>query len=334
VQVRRDRRLVLKKELCPAAYALLLLLSGCAVRALDPAGPAAAAIARLWWVMLALAGIVFAAVMGMLGVALWRRRGSLPPRDRLGRWLVAIGGALGPALIILVLMVYNTSVTVELEEPPAPLERTVEVTSHQWWWHVHYPQAGVTTANEVHLPAGTPVAVRLRSADTIHAFWVPELQGKRDMMPDYVGRTWLQADRPGIYRGLCAEFCGLQHAKMQFLVIVHEPEAFEDWMKQRQTPRADLVDEQAIRGQQVFAESGCAGCHAVRGTSATGTLGPDLTHLASRRELGAGTLPNTRENLAAWILNAQQFKPGNRMPPMPVPDQELEDLLAYLETLR
>jgi cytochrome c oxidase subunit 2 len=318
-----------------ASGASLSILSGCGVRVLDPAGPAAAAIANLWWVMFALSVIIFVGVMAALAVGIWGRRdGSEGRRERLGRHLVLIGGGLVPGVVILALMVYNTYVSVDLEEPPSEPALTVSVRSNQWWWHVHYPDHDITTANEIHIPAGRSVRLELTSDDVIHAFWVPELQGKRDMMPDHVGQLWLQADEPGTYRGQCAEFCGRQHAKMEFLVIAHEPGPFQAWLEERQAPRPDLTDEQAIRGKEVFSEVGCGNCHRVRGTDAAGELGPDLTNLASRRELGAGTLPNTREHLADWIVNAQAFKPGNLMPPVPMSDEDLQDLLAYLETLR
>jgi cytochrome c oxidase subunit 2 len=303
------------------------------VQALDPAGPAAAAIARLWWVMLVLGLLVFIGVMAALILALRRRRGAPGEEGQLGLGLVAIGGAIVPAVVILVVMLYNTYVSVDLQDPPTPAELSVFVESNQWWWHVHYPDDEVTTANEIHIPAGEAVTLQLTSDDVIHAFWVPKLQGKRDLMPDHVGQLWLQADRPGTYRGQCAEFCGRQHAKMEFLVIAHEPESFAAWLERHQQPPADPETDQAVRGKEVFFEAGCGDCHAVRGTEASGTLGPDLTLLASRRELGAGTLPNTRENLAAWIFDSQQFKPGNLMPRMPMPDEDLEALLAYLETL-
>lgn len=330
-----DRRRVSRwAALCVSGLSLPFL-SGCGVRVLDPAGPAAAAIANLWWVMFALSVIIFAGVMATLGIGIWGRRdGPKGRREQVGRHLVLIGGALVPAVVILGLMAYNTYVSVDLEEPPTAPVLTVSVRSNQWWWHVHYPDHDLTSANEIHIPAGQPVTLQLTSDDVIHAFWVPALQGKRDMMPDHVGRLWLQADEPGVYRGQCAEFCGRQHAKMEFLVIGHEPEVFQAWLEERQAPHPDLTDDQAIRGKEVFSEYGCGNCHTVRGTEATGELGPDLTTLASRRELGAGTLSNTRDHLAAWILNSQEFKRGNLMPPVPMPDEDLQDLLAYLETLR
>ena len=317
-----------------AGLAALLLLSGCGVRALDPAGPAAADIASLWWVMFAISLVVFIGVMAALAIALWRRRDPKTSSDQLGRRMVTIGGALIPGIIVLGLMVYNTYITVKLEEPPSPPVITIDVESHQWWWNVDYPEIGFTTANEIHIPAGQSVLLQLHSDDVIHAFWVPELHGKRDMMPDFTGQLWLQADEPGTYRGQCAEFCGLQHAKMLFLVIAHEPEDFQSWLREQEAPRPEITEPEALRGQQVFLDEGCAACHTVRDTEATGTLGPDLTNIASRRELGAGTLSNTPGNLAAWIVDSQLFKPGNRMPPSPMSGEDLRDLLTYLEHLR
>ncbi len=332
-EVDRQRESLFRKGSYWRGLALLLFLSGCEVRALDPAGPASAAIARLWWVMLTLSVVVFTGVIAALVIALWRRRARQDQDSRLGRRLVTFGGAILPGLIVLGLMVYNTYVTVGLEEPPSTPGVTIRVASHQWWWHVDYLDYDFAVANEIHIPAGQPVGLRLHSVDVIHSFWVPELQGKRDMMPDHVGRLWLQADKPGTYRGQCAEFCGLQHAKMQFLVIAHKPEAFEQWLAQQQVPPPEPSEDRALRGQEIFLDSGCGDCHTVRGSEAAGTVGPDLTNLASRRELGAGTLPNTPENLADWIVDSQQFKPGNQMPPVPLSDQDLENLIGYLETL-
>jgi cytochrome c oxidase subunit 2 len=247
---------------------------------------------------------------------------------------VTWAGAIAPGIIVLGLMTYNTYVSVDLEEPPTEPGVVVAVDAYQWWWRVEYPELGFVTANEVNVPVGQPLVVRLYSADVIHSFWVPQLQGKRDLMPDFQGTMWMQADRAGAYRGQCAEFCGLQHAKMQFLVIAHEQQEWEAWLQAHQQPPAVPTSGQAFRGLQVFLGSECVYCHTVRGTNATGTLGPDLTDLATRRELGAGTVLNTRGNLAAWIIDSQRLKPGNKMPPMPMPGPDLVDLLAYMETLR
>jgi cytochrome c oxidase subunit II len=328
-----DRKPTLNRGLPYAGLLSLLVLSGCGVRALDPAGPAASAIANLWWVMFITSSIVFVVVMIALALAL-RRRDVGDRGEGLSRSLVTYGGAIIPGIIVFGLMIYNTYISVKLEEPPTTPVTTIRALSHQFWWHFEYPEYDFATANELHIPVGQAVMVQLHSDDVIHAFWVPQLHGKRDMMPDHVGQIWLQADEPGTYQGQCAEFCGMQHAKMQFLVIAHEPEDYEAWLAQHQVVPPVPEDPRVFRGQQIFLGSECVYCHTVRGTNATGTLGPDLTNLASRRMLGAGTLPNTRGHLAGWIIDPQQFKPGNLMPPSPMDGQDLMDMLVYLESLR
>jgi cytochrome c oxidase subunit 2 len=203
-----------------------------------------------------------------------------------------------------------------------------------WWWEVRYPDHEVTTANEIYIPAGQPVNFRLTTNDVIHSFWVPELNGKIDMIPGKTNTLWLQAAEPGIYRGLCTEFCGLQHAKMQYLVIAVPPNAFAQWVEQQRQPAPAPTDETTRLGQQIFLGSACVYCHAIRGTNASGQLGPDLTHIASRRTLGAGILPNNRGTLGGWTINSQHIKPGNRMPPMNLSGAELQALLDYLATLQ
>jgi cytochrome c oxidase subunit II len=315
----------------------LALLSGCRIRALTPAGPAARSIAGLWWFMFAISIIVFLAVVITLAIALWRSRGNEEDEvraHRLSYGMITWGGAIVPGIIVLALMAYNTSVTVRLETPPPDNVLEVAVRAHHFWWEVNYHQYGFMTANEIHVPTGQPFVVLLDSEDVIHSFWVPQLHGKRDLMPDFTGRLWMQADEPGIYRGQCAEFCGLQHAKMHFLVVALEPNDFQAWLQQQLTEPSIPTSGRALRGRQVFMGSECVYCHAISGTNATSTFGPDLTNIASRMELGAGTLPNTRGNLAAWIIDAQHFKPGNYMPPMPVAGPDLQDMLHYMDTLR
>jgi cytochrome c oxidase subunit II len=178
-----------------------------------------------------------------------------------------------------------------------------------------------------------PVAFTLYSEDVIHSFWVPQLHGKIDHMPGHETGIWLQADEPGVYRGQCGEYCGLQHARMHFLVIAHEQEEFDAWVAARQESPPQPEEDPALRGQQVFLGSACVYCHTVSGTNASGVLGPDLSDMAVRREIGAGTLPNSPGNLAAWIIDSQTIKPGNRMPPMPMAGPDLQALLAYMQTL-
>jgi cytochrome c oxidase subunit 2 len=212
-------------------------------------------------------------------------------------------------------------------------EVVIDVIGHQFWWEVRYPNQEIVTANEIHIPVGEPVALRLTSADVIHSFWVPELHGKLDLTPGLTTHLLLQADQPGEYRGQCAEFCGVQHARMGLLVIAGTRADFDAWVARQQLPAAPPTDEVAIAGQQVLLGSSCVYCHTVAGTNATGTLGPDLTHLASRRTLAAATVPNTRGHLAGWIIDPQAIKPGNKMPPTNLSAEELLALLAYLETL-
>jgi cytochrome c oxidase subunit 2 len=213
----------------------------------------------------------------------------------------------------------------------------IDVIGHQFWWEVTYPDVlasnQFTTANEIHIPVGRPVVLNLTSNDVIHSFWVPELHGKRDLIPAYGNKLTLRADRPGTYLGQCAEFCGYQHAKMRIVVIAEAPEQFAAWQNaQRQSARPPS-NAAETRGQQVFLALSCLMCHTVQGTPAGGKVAPDLTHLASRNTIGAGILPNTREHLAAWILDPQVSKPGNKMPPNPMSSEDLQALLAYLGSL-
>lgn len=198
---------------------------------------------------------------------------------------------------------------------------------------MRYPGHNVVTANELHLPVGRPVTVRLTTQDVIHSFWVPELHGKLDMIPNQTNSFWLQADNAGVYKGLCAEFCGVQHAKMTFLVVAQPQAEFDAWLVQQQAAAEVPAEPLAQRGVQLFLVAGCAHCHTVRGIGAAGNLGPDLTHIASRRTLAAGILPNEQAILARWIIDPQHSKPGNLMPPTALAEDELQALVAYLETL-
>jgi cytochrome c oxidase subunit 2 len=214
----------------------------------------------------------------------------------------------------------------------------MDVIGHQWWWEVRYgdpahPDFGFTTANEVHLPVGRPVRVRLRTADVIHSFWLPQIAGKTDLIPGQVNETWLEAERPGTSRGMCAEYCGLQHATMALAVTAESPESFARWAAAQRAGAAPPSTPEAQAGRVVFVRS-CGACHAVAGTDALGRVGPDLTHVASRPTIGAGALENTPANLARWITDAPAIKEGARMPAIPLDDAELRAVVAYLRTLR
>ncbi|HVL99906.1 MAG TPA: cytochrome c oxidase subunit II [Egibacteraceae bacterium] len=310
---------------------------------LDPRGPAAADIAVLWWVLLAVGGAVFVGVAVLLGVASVRRRTQDVAKDALtgegfvggGNVLVVVGGIAFPAAVVVGLMV-ATVVTAErvatVGNPAEPF--VVEVTGHKFWWDVRYPDHGIRIANELHLPVGQPVEVVVTSADVIHSIWVPQLGGKIDMNPGHVNILRLVVDEPGEYRGLCTEFCGIQHARMHFVAVAHEQDDFARWLADHADPPDEPDDAGALAGRDVFIGAGCGECHTVTGVSPRNDSYPDLTFLAERRTIAAGILSNNRGTLGGWVLDPQGLKPGNRMPPANLTGQELQDLLDYLETLR
>lgn len=319
-------------------------LAGCAnsPNVFDPKGPAAAEIAQLGWILVGLGTAVFGVVMGLLFYAILRRRSPeadvaaalcTPPAVTTKRWVV-LGGIVFPALVLAVILFFTITTLQTISTLEAAEGLTVEVIGRQWWWEVRYPAEQVTTANEIHIPVGQPVRLVLKAGDVIHSFWVPELAGKMDLLPGQTNSLWLQAEEAGTYRGLCAEFCGIQHAKMQYLVVAVPPAEFNTWLARQQQPAPAPTDERIRYGQQLFLGSACVYCHTVRGTNASGQLGPDLTHVASRQTLAAGILPNNRGTLAGWILNPQHIKPGNLMPPTHLSGGELQALLDYLGTLQ
>ena len=313
--------------------------------ALHSAGPQAGRIEDLWWLMFWVCSAVFVLVMAALGAAIVRRRhpesglpGPIPPESH-RRMTRAVAAAVGVTILTLFgLLIASVSTGRAIASLSAPHATVVKVTGYQWWWDVEYenavPGRRVTTANEIHIPAGEPVLVRLASNDVIHSFWVPNLHGKRDMIPGHDSEIWIQADRPGVYRGQCAEFCGHQHAHMGFLVIAEPRQAFDAWYERQLQPAALPATPLQQRGRQLVETLPCALCHNLQGTDASGRTGPDLTHLASRRTLAAGTLPNTPGNLAGWILDPQTVKPGNHMPANSMASGDLQALLAYLGSLK
>lgn len=299
--------------------------------ALDPAGHQAGAIADHWWFFLTVCTVVYFLVILALA---W----ALIPRDRSDR-RAAAAVAVATALTVITVFgfllhaVWTARALGSLANSTMPV---IEVVGHQWWWEVNY-RSGETsilrTANEIHIPVGRAFAFDLISRDVIHSFWVPNLHGKTDMVPGQVNRIVIRADRPGVYRGQCAEFCGMQHAHMALLVIASEPEEFERWLAAQRMPAREPASDEARRGRELFVSSQCAVCHTIRGTTAFGNTGPELTHLASRRTIAAATLPNRRGHLAGWIADPQSIKPGNRMPPSEFDAESFHALLAYLEGL-
>jgi cytochrome c oxidase subunit II len=327
-----------------------LLAAGCSgtQAVLDPAGPGAARIDLLWWLMLSVCAGIFALVLAMLLWAIGRRRrpdlepasALIPPEPRRERRIaLAVGGAVGITVLIVFLFVLASFwIGRELIARPGEPALSIDVTAQRWWWAVRYddpvPSNSFSTANEIHIPVGRPILLTLRSVDVIHSFWAPNLQGKKDLIPGQVNTLYLQADRPGVFRGQCAEFCGLQHAHMALYVVAESEDDFAHWQEQQRRAAPEPATEEQRRGRDVFLSNSCVLCHAINGTSAGGVTGPTLTHVASRISLAAGTLPNTRGHLAGWIIDPQLRKPGNNMPPNLLRGDDLQALLSYLETLR
>jgi cytochrome c oxidase subunit 2 len=315
------------------------------VNVLDAAGPQAGKLVVLWWVMFWVSVAVLALVLIALAFAVVRGRRhdgdrrpapEPPPARRAG---VVIGAATVVTTLILIALLVTSVVTgraVSAFSGPDPL--TITVTGHQWWWSARYddgePSERFEIANELHVPVGRPVRLKLQTVDVIHSLWVPNLHGKRDLIPARTNELWLQADREGVFNGQCAEYCGLQHAHMALRIVADSPQAFDTWRRQQMQPAPEPTDALVQRGRDAFLAGPCVLCHTVRGTTAGGRVGPDLTHVASRATLAAGTIPNTPGHLSGWIADAQGVKPGTRMPTLGLPPDELLAILAWLETLR
>lgn len=307
--------------------------------ALHPAGVQAARIEQLWWLTFWVCTAVFCAVMVALAVAVARGRAARAigtPDSILTRNVALSVGASTAALIALLVASVVTGRAIGSLASPGAL--AIQITGYQWWWSIEYlnpdPSLRVTSANEIHVPVGRPVSITLKAADVIHSFWVPPLHGKTDLVPGRDNTTWLQVDAPGVFRGQCAEFCGAQHAHMALTVVAEPPDQFEQWLSaQRQLAPPPSTPEQS-RGLQIVEQGPCALCHTVRGTRAGARTAPDLTHFAVRSTIGAGTAPNTRRHLEDWIADPQRLKPGNRMPATGLSPEDLQAVIAYLETLR
>ena len=311
---------------------------------IDPAGPKAAAVYDFWWFLIVTSTVVFVIVVGALLFGALKRRPRSPelavPADAEHRVARIVGGAVAAtALILAVFLTLNWQLERAIAAPNQANVLTVDVIGHQWWWEIQYPDSvnvsnWISTANEIHIPVNRPVRLRMTSRDVIHSFWVPNLSGKKDLVPGRVTETWFQADTPGVYRGQCAEFCGHQHANMALLVIAHRPDEFREWVAAARAPASEPYDSLRQAGKQVFLAGSCSLCHSVGGTPAYGRVGPDLTHVGSRRTIAAGTLPNTRGHMAGWIIDPQRIKPGAYMPPNGLEPSQLDALLAYLEGLK
>ena len=326
----------------------MLALAGCggSQNALNPHSHPAADIANLFWVMMAVSFGGLALITGLLVFAWVRRRRRGIGGDAEGphpgekpSWLVVLGmGVVFPLMVIVALFIVGNWAIINVTQAPAEssTDLTVEAIGHQWYWEFRYPGAKAVTADEMHIPVGTRVNLVATTADVIHSFWVPELNRKVDTIPGQENRILLYANRVGVYRGQCAEFCGLQHAHMGMLVFVQPKAQFQAWLKKQAAPAANPSSPAARRGEQAFlgGSGSCSSCHAIRGTAARGFVGPDLTHLASRTTLAGLTIPNSRSYLARWIVDSQHVKPGNDMPNFHLSGRQLQPLVTYLEGLK
>jgi cytochrome c oxidase subunit 2 len=311
--------------------------------ALDPHGPDAWNVHDLIWLFAIVASIVWAMVMLSLAGALWWRRSDgqgapaiSPDRER--RAGIAVSAATVATVLIIGGLTLESYLATRGSNSAPQESLAIQVRAYQWWWEVLYvdktPARNLTTANEIHVPVGRRVSIELVAADVIHSFWVPNLAGKQDLIPGRDNRIAFTAMTPGIYRGQCAEFCGLQHAHMSLFVVAEPSDQFEAWRNAQLARSADPVTDEQRIGREIVSGKPCASCHTVRGTSAAGALGPDLTHVASRSYIAAGLLPTTRGSIAAWIADPQTIKPGNNMPMVPLTGNELRAVSAYLASLK
>ena len=293
--------------------------------------------------VLIITGIIFLVVAVLLVYSILKFRArpagsDVEPAQVYGSTQIELAWTIIPTLVVVVLFLATARVLHAVQDAPMPAS-AVEVTviGHQFWWEYRYPRLGVVTANELHIPVSdpahpTPTFLQLLSADTDHSFWVPELAGKTDLIPNHPNRMWMDPDRTGTFVGQCAQYCGTQHAKMLLRVSVDSPEDFAEWVREQQRPA--VPDERVAAGKRVFETTACINCHSVNGTVANGRFGPDLTHLMSRATLAAGAAPNTPENLRLWIQNPDAVKHGSLMPAMKLSESDLDALVGYLETLR
>ncbi|HSB28017.1 MAG TPA: cytochrome c oxidase subunit II [Pyrinomonadaceae bacterium] len=316
--------------------------------ALNPAGPQATNISKIWWLMFYVSTAIFVIVLASLAVGVIKgyknQTDELPELEidedaKRHRTNIVITAVATTVAILIVFLLYSFFVGRGLTSELAQKNGVViEVTGHQWWWEVRYDNVDAsnifTTANEIHIPVGVPVTLSLKANDVIHSFWVPNLHGKKDLIPGKISTIWLQADQPGVFRGQCAEYCGLQHAHMALWVIAEPREQFDSWLQAQIQAAMAPSTESAKKGQQIFMSSACVMCHTISGTPAGSNIGPNLTHVASRQTIAAATLENTRDHLAGWVNNSQRIKPGNRMPPMNFSDNDLQPLLDYLQSLK
>jgi cytochrome c oxidase subunit II len=327
------------------ALASSMMLANCTgwQSALDVHGPSAISLRQLIILIVAVCSVVWALVMIALIFALMRKRDRIEPPVYVDpaterRMTMTVVAAVAATVIIITAFTVLSFFATRSLSVAGNEDLTVKVRGLQWWWGVEYfgsvPEQRFETANEIHIPVGRNVRLQLEGVDVIHSFWVPSLAGKQDLIPGRPNELFIRADRAGVYRGQCAEFCGLQHAHMGVFVIAEEQAAFDEWARSQRQDAAVASAAEQISGQQAFMAKQCAACHAIRGTSANGTTGPDLTHVGGRKYIAAGLLETTRGSLAAWIADPQTLKPGNNMPMVPLSPDELRAISAYLASLK
>lgn len=338
------------------SMAAIMALTGChyAQSTFNNHGPASRSIGNLSWAMTVLF-LVFTLVMGvLLGIAFYKRRGSLAEHEPIdadgGQIWIAVGGLAIPLIVLTVLFVAGLSLMSDFpihgmrgmpnsSQMVGSMKPEILIIGHQWWWEIHYlnddPSKSFITANELHLPAGQSVNIEVRTADVMHSFWIPALNGKVDLIPGQPNYIRIVASQPGIYKGQCAEFCGEEHSRMRLLAVVQEPDAYRAWIADQLKPGAEPTTPEAKAGQQIFESGPCAMCHTVRGTTAGGRVAPDLTHIGSRQMIASDMYPNNVGYLEAWITNAQSLKPDALMPNLAdFTGEQISDLVAYLRGLK
>lgn len=333
------RRNHVKTKRPAIALCLVVFAGACSSKSpsvLEPAGPGAAEVVPLWWLMFWISSAVFLVVVVLIGLSL-RRKGGIgePLIEEEGRWgnrFVLTAGVIIPFVILSGVFLLSLTVMKNLAARGEESTVAIQVDGRMWWWDVKYSN-GARTANEIHIPVGEPVRLKLTASDVIHSFWVPQLQVKVDMIPGKTNELWMEADKPGRYRGQCAEYCGLQHANMVLYVVAEPRPQFEAWLANESSPAGEPAGANAMRGREVFVENSCLGCHAIRGTEATSEFGPDLTHLAKRETLASGIIANNRENLERFITEPGMVKPGDTMPPTSLSPGDLAALVEYLGQL-
>jgi cytochrome c oxidase subunit 2 len=308
-----------------------------------PASTPAKSIADLSVFVLVITGIIFVVVFALLGYAVVKFRARAKdagrePAQVYGSTQIELAWTIIPILIVVVMFLATARVIHAIQDAPEP-SGAIQVTAigHQYWWEFRYPELGIVTANELHIPVSdpshaTPTFLQLLSADTDHSFWIPELAGKTDLIPNHPNRMWMDPWRTGIFLGQCAQYCGVQHAKMLLRVSVDSPEDFAIWVRAQQKPA--IEEATVIAGRQVFEGNACMNCHAIAGTPANGRFGPDLTHLMSRTTIAAGAAKNTHDNLRLWVQDPSAIKPGSLMPAMKLSDADLDAIVNYMETLK